>query len=165
MLLDAKCKSSTTVNFLIFNYLKHFSLISKSDIYLIFLLIAFNVKILWVQFSIFLLVLAVIILLYPVSTEADFYFLSTLNIFNNVVSILIPIFFFYLAWKPSPYRRAALFIAIGANIPVETFLAAIQAIFGYESRIFMFLLSVIFKATGLSMFSWGISDFTVKFSK
>lgn len=111
-------------------------------------------------------------LFYPVSTPEDFYFISTLDVFMNLVAILIPLVFIYMAWKPSPVRKSSILVAlgiivyaIGANITIEILLVALEEAFNYDLRIIMFLISLILKASGLTMFSVGISQFAIKFSK
>jgi hypothetical protein len=119
-----------------------------------------------------LLILAFILLLYPVNNAEDFQLVSTLEAFANVIAIIIPIFFFSLGWKPSPYRRACLAIAfgvilyaIGANITIELLLVSIEISFGSESRIILYFLSLLLKVSGLFLYSYGVSDFVIKFSK
>lgn len=123
-------------------------------------------------FSYVLVVIIVIQLIYPVSTPDDYYFVSTLSIFMNLVAILIPLVFIYMAWKPSPVRKSSILVAlgiivyaIGANITIEILLVALEEAFNYDLRIIMFLISLILKASGLTMFSVGISQFAIKFSK
>ncbi len=115
-----------------------------------------------------ILILAVIQLAYPVNNAQDFQFVSVLTMVGNIVGVLIPIIFIYIGVKsPSDYSKAAYTIAIGvilyaigANIVVE----AIVALFG-DLRIVLYFLSLLFKISGLVIFSYGMLDFVVKFSK
>ncbi len=115
-----------------------------------------------------ILLLGVIQLAYPVNNTEDFQTVSVLTMVANVVAILIPIIFFYIGAKsPSDYSKAAYTIAvgvilyaIGANIVVEALLALLG-----DLRIVLYFLSLIFKISGLVMFSYGMLDFVAKFSK
>ena len=121
--------------------------------------------------SYILIAIALIIVIYPVSSASDFQFISTLSIGANVVAVIIPILFFYLARQESPYRMASLaiamgviFYAIGANLVVELLLINLEQTFGSNIRITFWFLSLIFKISGLSLFSFGVTKFAVKFS-
>ncbi len=115
---------------------------------------------------------AVVQLLYPVASKADFDTVSAMSFLVNLVAIVIPAFFFYMAKNPSPFRAAAVMIAlgvivyaIGANITVESLVVMLVDAFGPASRITMYFLSLLFKVAGLLMFSYGVTRFAIKFSK
>nr|MDO8116182.1 hypothetical protein [Candidatus Sigynarchaeota archaeon] len=55
--------------------------------------------------------------------------------------------------------------AIGANITVESLLVSIVDVFGPGMRITFYMLSLLFKVAGLVLFSYGVSNFAIKFSK
>lgn len=119
-----------------------------------------------------ILTFALIELFYPVSTSQDFEFISTLAMVANLVAIVIPVLFFYMGWKSPEFRNwcfmiaiSVILYAIGANIIVESILAPLADAFGLGIRVVMFLLSLIFKVTGLILFSYGITKFVIVFSK
>ena len=121
--------------------------------------------------AIILLVIITIIAIYPVNTPEDFQFVSIFTIFANLVAFIIPIVFFNLARKKSPFRLPALAVAfgviiyaIGANITVEPLLKALEGAIGSSARISLFTLSLIFKLAGMGLFAYGITQFAIKFS-
>nr|MDO8116183.1 hypothetical protein [Candidatus Sigynarchaeota archaeon] len=46
-------------------------------------------------------------LAYPVASKADFETISIASFIVNLVAIVIPAFFFYMAKQPSPFRASA----------------------------------------------------------
>ena len=114
-----------------------------------------------------IMILSIIQFIYPVNSSQDFEILSYFDLRFLVVGIIIPIYFFYLAWKPSPYRIPSITLAsgiilytLGALITAELILNALAQI-----RILIYFISLILKVLGLFLFVYGVSVFTVKFSK
>ncbi|MBN2150154.1 MAG: hypothetical protein JW839_01785 [Candidatus Lokiarchaeota archaeon] len=108
---------------------------------------------------------------YPVSSKPAFDLVSTIDLISNVVAIVIPAFFFYVGSKPSPVRAAARSIgwgvivyAVAANIQVEAIIVALTGVFGAQARVTIYLVSLVCMLSGLALFSYGVSQFTVKFA-
>lgn len=122
--------------------------------------------------GIILLIIASIILLYPIANPGDFEFISIFFIFANLVAIVIPIIFFIMARKKTPFRIPAIALAlgviiyaIGSNITIEPLMNAVAQAVGTSVRIPIFTLSLIFKLLGLALFAFGVTEFAIKFSK
>ncbi len=122
-------------------------------------------------FTYLILVFALIAFFYPVKNSRDFEIMSLLLTVSNVVAIIIPILFFYIGKKSDTYRTPAFLIAIGiilyafgSNLNVETLIIILTDSFGSGTRIFMYFLSLIFKVSGLILFSYAVTDFVNKFS-
>ena len=114
-----------------------------------------------------IMILGIIQFIYPVNNSQDFEILSYFDLRFLIVGIMIPIYFFYLAWKPSPYRIPSITLGsgiilyiLGALITAELILNALAQI-----RILIYFISLILKVLGLFLFVYGVSIFTVKFSK
>ncbi len=114
-----------------------------------------------------IMILGIIQFIYPVNNSQDFEILSYFDLRFLIVGVIIPIYFFYLAWKPSPYRIPSITLGIGiilytlgALITAELILNALAQI-----RILVYFISLILKVLGLFLFVYGVSIFTVKFSK
>jgi len=121
--------------------------------------------------SYLIMIFATIQLLYPVNSVEDFQLVSMLVLFTNVIAIIIPALFFYMGWKAADYRKpcftiaiGAIFYAIGENINIEAFMSYMVSIFGFEIRIVIFFLALLFKAMGLILFSYGVTKFVIVFS-
>jgi hypothetical protein len=89
-----------------------------------------------------------------------------------VVAVLILVIIFYLGWKSPNFKKMCFTIAkgviiyaIGENIIVEPVLAAFAQAYGKGIRIVLFFLQLILKASGLIIFSFGVTKFVVVFSK
>lgn len=114
----------------------------------------------------------ILLLIYPVDSAASFQIAASFALAANLVGIVIPAFFFYMGLKAPKFRKhcftiaiGVILYAIGANITVESFLAALSTVFGLDIRIIFFFLSLIFKATGLTLFTYGVTKFVIEFSK
>ena len=108
---------------------------------------------------------------YPVATKEAFNMVSAIDLISNVVAIVIPAFFFYVGSKPSPVRAAARAIgwgvivyAIGGNIQIEALIVALIGAFGAQVRMLVYLISLFCMLGGLALFSYGVSQFTLKFA-
>lgn len=113
---------------------------------------------------------SLVIFFIPVNSEADFGLVSSLLFIINIIAIALPILFFYIGIKEEQYRSPAFLIAvgviiyaIGANILVETIVAFFDNLVP-GSRIFVYFLSLILKISGISLFAYGVSAFSVMFS-
>ncbi len=122
-------------------------------------------------FTYLILVFAVIAFFYPVKNSRDFEIMSALLTVSNVVAIAIPILFFYIGKNSDIYKKPAYLISIGiilfafgSNLNVETLILILVSNFGPGTRIFMYLISLIFKVSGLIIFSYAVTDFVNKFS-
>jgi hypothetical protein len=122
--------------------------------------------------AIILLVIVILILIFPVNLPQDFQIVAILPLFANIVAIIIPVVFFILARKKTPFRIPSFAVAfgviiyaIGGNITMEPLLNALAAATGSSMRVPMFSISLIFKLAGLFLFSYGITQFAIKFSK
>lgn len=119
-----------------------------------------------------MIIAAIIIIVYPVSTSTDFQIISSLLFFSNVTAIILPFLFFYIGYQSPNFRKPALLIAIaviiyavGANILVESLLAFMVEQSGIdEMRIIMYFISMILKTSGILSFSFGVNLFVRKFS-
>ncbi len=115
---------------------------------------------------------AIIILVYPVISPSDFQIISSLLFLANVTAIIIPVLFLYIGYKSPEYRKPAYIIAvgvivyaIGANILIESLLAFLVEISGFQgTRIIIYFLSMILKTTGLIFYAWGVTLFVREFS-
>ncbi len=108
---------------------------------------------------------------YPVDSKEAFNLVSTIDLISNIVTIVIPAFFFYVGNKPTPVQIAArsigwgvIIYAIGANIQIEALIVALNGVFGEQARMVVYLVSLICKLGGLALFSYGVSQFTLKFA-
>lgn len=115
----------------------------------------------------FIIILGIIQFIYPVHNSQDFEFLSYFDLRFLVVGIIIPIYFFYLAWKPSPYRVPCITLAIGIILYILGAIITAELILNMldQIRIFLYYISLILKVSGLFLFVYGVSIFTIKFSK
>lgn len=116
--------------------------------------------------------IVIIQLVYPVSTPEDFQTIAMLDLFSNAIAIIIPILFIYLAREKSPYRLASLAIAIGvilyaigSNMIVEPILVALIDVLGSNIRLVFYFFSLILKVSGLVLFTYGVTQFAIKFSR
>jgi hypothetical protein len=108
---------------------------------------------------------------YPVTSQATFQLVSTIDLISNIVAIMIPAFFFYVGSKPSPVQLAARSIAwgvityaVGANVQVEAIIMALTSVFGPGARLVIYTISLFCMLGGLFLFSYGVTRFTMKFS-
>ena len=122
-------------------------------------------------FSYVIVIFALIGTFYPINSEKDFESISTIYLIANVVAIIIPIVFFYIGTKEINYRIAAYLIAIGvilyaigANIVNESIFSIWVDTFGIQMRFVVYFLALIFKTSGIILFTYGITDFVKKFS-
>ncbi len=119
--------------------------------------------------AILMLIFTLIQFFYPVNTPQDFDMLSFIGIFGNIVAIIIPIIFLYTGIKIQGLRKSSFIIAfgiiiyaIGSNLVIEPILSPLRALYGPDVQIVMYFLLFIFKITGLLMFSYGVTQFTLK---
>ncbi len=122
-------------------------------------------------FTYLIMVFAVIAFFYSVKNSRDFEIMSALLTVSNAVAIIIPILFFYIGKNSDIYKKPAYLIAIGiilyafgSNLNVETLILILVNNFGPGTRIFMYFLSLIFKVSGLILFSYSVTEFVNKFS-
>ena len=111
----------------------------------------------------------IVILVYPISTAADFAFVSGLSIVTNGAIAILLIFFIYIAIKtPGTVRRNALLIvigglcySIGALIVNEAILTPLRLIFGDQIHILIFFLFILLKVIGLVFMSYAFTKFAL----
>lgn len=111
-------------------------------------------------------------LLYPVSTAEDFQLIQNVGMIGTAVSIILPIFFFYMVIKAPPksdLRKISLALglgiviaALGGNFVSETFLVPVRTAYGDSAIITMWILALIFKITGYTLMAYGATKFKVK---
>lgn len=122
--------------------------------------------------SYLLLILGTIQLLYPVNTAEDFQIISILDVRFLIIGIVLPLYFFYLAWSPSPNRILCITIAtgiifymLGAAITIEYVMTQLTSTFGREIRITIYFISLILKVLGLFLCVHSMISFASKFSQ
>ena len=110
-----------------------------------------------------MIVVAAIIIFYPVNNSQDYEVVSSLLLFLNIVSIAIPIIFFYLGFKTPKFRMyffsiafGTILFAIGSNLVNEPILVPLRNMFGIEILVVVYLLFLIFKISGLLLISYGV---------
>jgi hypothetical protein len=118
-----------------------------------------------------MLIVALIITFYPINTKADFELISSLLFIINIMAIALPLLFFYIGLREVSYRKPAFLIsagviiyALGSNILIESVVAFIESIIA-GSRVFIYFLSLILKISGIITYSYGVTHFTLIFSK
>ena len=106
-----------------------------------------------------------IILIIPVQTQTDFQNIGLITFWTTIISILIPVFFFYMAYLAPPQsdmRKISVSIAIGmiiyaigGNMISEMILVPVSQVFGEASIISMWIMALILKCSGLTMLAYG----------
>ena len=115
-------------------------------------------------FAYILIIVALIILFYPVYSAEDFLVVSYLTIIANITAIIIPFTFFYAGYNIIQFRKyfymmgfGTILYAIGGNMANDLLLDPIRTAFGNEIIVFIYLFfSIILKIIGLSMITWGV---------
>ncbi|MBD3212574.1 MAG: hypothetical protein GF311_08195 [Candidatus Lokiarchaeota archaeon] len=122
-------------------------------------------------FSYIIVLIAFIVFIFPVTSASEFQLVSFLLFFINIIAIILPILFLYIGKKAAEFKKPAYLIAvgviiyaIGANILVETIVAALDSLLP-GIRIVIYFLSLIFKISGLVLFSYAVINFVEIFSK
>lgn len=122
--------------------------------------------------SYLLLILGTIQLFFPVNTAEDFRILSFFDIRFLIIGVVPPLYFFYLAWSPSPNRIPCIEIAtgiisyiLGAAITMEYIMSQLTSMFGMEIRITIYFISLILKVLGLFLCVHSMISFASKFSQ
>jgi hypothetical protein len=122
-------------------------------------------------FSYIIVLIAFIVLIFPVTSASEFQLVSFLLFFINIIAIVLPILFLYIGNKAAEFKKPAYLIAVGviiyafgANILVETIVAALDSLLP-GIRIVIYFLSLIFKISGLVLFSYAVINFVEIFSK
>jgi hypothetical protein len=110
-------------------------------------------------FSYILIATAVIVLIYPVNTVADFNTVANIIVLSFLAIILLPAVFFYVGVKihPSPRALSAFAIAIGIIVYMIGTIMVNETFFGFIDTAIRFLLFVILKIAGLAMMSYGVT--------
>ncbi len=116
------------------------------------------------------IIVASIILFYQVSNSQDFELISLISFGINIIAITIPMLFLYIAYNSLEYRRPAIILslgviiyAIGANILNEAVLSLLEGAIG-DIRIIIYFAALLLKISGLVLYSYGVTEFTVIFS-
>lgn len=110
-----------------------------------------------------MVIVAIIILFYPVNNSQDFEVVSSLLLLLNIVSIAIPVIFFYLGFKTPKFRMyffsiaiGTILVAIGSNLVNEPILVPLRNMFGIEILVVVYLLFLILKISGYVLISYGV---------
>ncbi|MBD3338693.1 MAG: hypothetical protein GF353_06280 [Candidatus Lokiarchaeota archaeon] len=103
---------------------------------------------------------------YPINTFTDFQVASAIGALALFVVLILPVLFIYIGIKSEKHRLVMIIITIGtilymvgANLQSEFILAPLKIIFGENIQITFYILSLVFKLTGLSCISYGSTKF------
>lgn len=114
----------------------------------------------------FLLITALIQLIYPVYTLEDFQLISAIGMISSLAMLLVPIIFIYIGIKNPKLRTTSLIFVIGiilyfigATIDSESIIAPLEIFFGIGFRVIVFFLSLVFKIVGLIIITFSASKF------
>jgi len=113
-----------------------------------------------------LLIITIINFVYPINSKADFNLVSGLGALKLLSMLIIPAIFFYLGVKIPGLRRTAYLVGfgiiiylIGAISVSEFILAPIRDAFKDVGQITVLFIFFISKTVGLSMASYGVTQF------
>lgn len=118
---------------------------------------------------ILMVIMLVLIAFYPVSTEDNFEFVSTIHLITGFACFLLPFIFIYLGSKSTgTIKRHAWLLAIGEIIYIlgsimvnEFIVVALNGLLGGDYRIFIQIFSTSMKVIGLILLAIGASRFTL----
>ena len=115
-----------------------------------------------------LLVAALIQLLFPVDSSADFQFVSSFSFAAVAVGIVIPLIFLYIGYKTPGLRKVAFIMALGVIIygiggllVGEAVLNPLRVLLGDTIHIPIFFIFLTTKIVGLSLLAWGVTEFSL----
>jgi len=139
-------------------------LIAQSSIALLYFIV--DLKVLKFKlkgiFAYIIMVITLIQVFYPVSSQAEFELVSTLGMIGQLLVIFVPLIFFYVGYKSPALRKTSYMVAIGILIFFIGGLilnGSIVSLIG--STVLAYFMSSILKIIGLLLFVYGSIKFVL----